>query len=85
MATIGENVIGGIVKQIEGHLKDYTKQIDQAYCEQEDDVLKISLNVKLSPDANGIKIVTTISFVANKIKDGGILVVDENQRKLFDD
>ena len=83
MSTIGENVINGIVKQLEGHLKDYMEQIDTAYCDQEDDVLSISLGAKLSPDTNGIKIVTTITFIANKIKDGGILVVDENQRQLF--
>jgi len=85
MATIGENVIAGIVKQLEGHLKDYMAQIDEAYCDQEDDMLNISLGAKLSPDANGIKITTSISFTMNKIKDGGILVVNENQKKLFED
>ena len=85
MATIGENVIAGIVKQIEGHLKDYMAQIDEAYREQEDDVLSISLGAKLSPDNAGIKITTSISFTMNKIKDGGIIVVNENQKKLFED
>ena len=85
MATIGENVIAGIVKQLEGHLKDYMTQIDEAYCGQEDDMLNISLGAKLSPDANGIKITTSMSFVADKVKDGGIIVVNENQKKLFED
>ena len=85
MATIGENVIAGIIKQLEGHLKDYIKQIDEAYCEQEDDMLSISLGAKLSPDVAGIKITTSISFTMNKIKDGGILIVNENQKKLFED
>ena len=86
MAVIGEKVIAGIVKQLEGHLKDYMIKIDRAYCEREDDKLSISLGAKLSPDNNGIKITTSISFeVADKVKDGGILVVDENQKKLFED
>jgi len=85
MAVIGEKVIAGIVKQLEGHLKDYMIRIDSAYCEQEDDELTISMSAKLSPDNNGIKITTKISFVADKVKDGGILVVDENQKKLFED
>ena len=80
---IGENVIKETVKQIEKLLTTYTAEIDTAYSGQEDGALTVSLSAKLSPNADGIKIMTSISFVTSRIKDGSVVVVDENQGQLF--
>ena len=85
MATIGHNVREGIQKQIGQMLQDYQTELDAAYLGAEDEKLKISLGVDISPGESAeFKIDVSMSFVTRKIKDKGTIFVDEKQGSLFE-
>ena len=80
--NIGIKTLTAISDQLKRHLTDYQAEIDKAYCAADD--LTISLSAKLLPSEAGVKIATSITFVESKVKDGGIIVVDEKQETMFD-
>jgi len=73
--TIGAATIAKIADQIHQHMVDYNIKIDRAYSEAEE--LSISFSAKLSPDKNGVKVQTSISFVESRVKDSETCVVEE--------
>ena len=80
---IGNVTMGKIQDEIVNLLSTYHKSIDQAYIKSEDEILSISLKVKLSPDDEKIKIEVGISFVSDKVKDSVTVYADEKQQVLF--
>lgn len=86
MLTIGEKTIAKTVQMLERHLRDYKKDMNEAYLKAEGP-LDVTLKAKYSAPQNGdgTKIDTSITFVAEKIKDSMKATVDEKQRELFDD
>ena len=55
------------------HMLDYSTRIDTAYC-MTDDALTVALTAKFTPDSKGVKLETTINFVAERIKDKAKMV-----------
>jgi len=72
--TIGTATIAKIADQIHQHMVDYNIKIDRAYSETEE--LSISFSAKLSPDKNGVKVQTSISFIESRVKDSETSVVE---------
>jgi len=81
VATIGDKTITETGDMLQGHLWDYRKSIDEAYCEC-DNALTVTLKAKYSPSGSGVKIDTAIDFIAEKIKDSSSRIIDENQQPL---
>lgn len=65
---------------LEGHLEE----LDEAYLASGDEPLKINLGFKITPSAGGHKIEGTIGFVTGKVKDSGVIFVDEEQTSLLE-
>jgi hypothetical protein len=81
--AIGKNTICRAAEMATGHLENYTKDINEAYHECENQ-LTVNLPVKFSPDPHGrgVKVEVGISFTRSKIKDTDFVVIDENQANL---
>jgi len=72
--------IGEMTKKI---LCDYRERIERAYLKADGD-LTIKMSHKLSGgDASKIKVVTSIAFVEDQVKDDTTYIVDPNQFDLF--
>lgn len=85
MPTIDKNILTETSEMLKGHLLDYQQAIDEAYCEAEN-ALSVNLKAKFAPKDSGIKIDTSIEFVAEKIKDAASRTIGGTQKALpFDD
>ena len=63
-------------EKIQGHLFDYEKALIEAYLKADDSVLTVDLKAKFSEERAIIRIDTSISFVAEKVKDKGLSYYD---------
>ena len=80
---IGDVTRSKIVEQIDALIETYLPQIDQAYMKQENS-LTVSFSTKISPiDVDEMKIETSISFVADRVKDRTEGTANERQAQLF--
>ena len=68
---------------LKGLLEQYHLEIDKAYLNSDPD-LTVSLSVKYTPDKDGIKLTTGITFVKDKCKESISVVVDPKQIPLFE-
>ena len=80
---ITTEIISQTSQMLTGLLQDYHREIDTAYLNSEPD-LTVSLSVTYSPDKDGVKLTTGISFVKEKIKNSISVVIDPKQREMFD-
>ena len=81
---ISNAVIEEISSRIQDMLESYQTQLDEAYLRTGEDQLSISIGAKVSPDNARLKVVTSISFVKEKVSDKITSFVDEEQASLFD-
>lgn len=65
---VGEKILAEAAKQCTGMLKNYRREIDEAYLKV-DGALSVGLKVNLSPNGSGVNVETEISFVLEKVKD----------------
>lgn len=86
MPIITEKVLEATGAKLLQHMKDYKDQIEEAYCKLEEGALTVDLKAKFAAEGlNAVKVGTSISFIADKIKDCGTVRVDERQKPLFED
>jgi hypothetical protein len=67
MLNINEEVIHRIKDDIEGLLRDYNKDLNEAFLKAED-ALTIAFKSKISPDGVYLEVETSIEFTMEKIK-----------------
>jgi len=83
---ISDKVIESTTKAIDGLLWDNHKDIEEAYCNEEDTVtIAISIKYGIAPKGSGIGIETGINFVKERIKQKTSVIVDDKQVPLFAD
>ena len=80
---ISKGVIETVAEDLKGLLSTYQADLDQAYLETGDDeALKVSLSVKITPNNDKLKLESGISFTTGKVKDTKTSLFDEKQGKL---
>ena len=88
MPEISEKVMELVADKMGVHLKNYRKEIDAAF--NEEDVEKLTVTCKATFDTTtkgaGLKVTTGIKFKPNKdIEDGESFYYDDKQMELFPD
>ena len=80
---ISPQVVKATFDGISGLLKDNHKEIEEAYCNEEDS-LSLSFSVKYSPakKGNGVSIETSINFIKDRVKQKIQTIVDPNKDSL---
>jgi len=68
-------------EMVKGLMTDYHRQIDTAYLNAEGP-LAVNLKAQFAPALNGVKILTSISFVKENCKNSISVVVDPKQNEL---
>ena len=81
---IGPRTIQKTIKMLNQQLFDYKKEMEEAYCKS-DNALDVALKVKYTPCGSGVKIETSINFVADRVKDSMRATCDEQQLELFEE
>ena len=80
---IGNKIFQSILTRISNLLNTYQGQLNDAYLKTDD--LMISISIKIKPKGKYMAVQTMLSFVAEKVQDGGVDLVDEAQGGLFDE
>ena len=78
MTTIGKTVLELTADKFKTHLFDYAPEINGAYLNLDEGALTVNMSAKFSEDKNCLKVETSISFTAEKIKDRGTILYDPN-------
>ena len=81
MTSINKEVLELTGQKLQGHLYDYEQAIEKAYLTLEEGALSIALGVKFSEEKGCMRVETSITFVADKVKDKGLLLYDPNDKK----
>ncbi len=86
MATIGHTTIQNIAEQLRKSLLERLSELDKAYLEMGDDAkLHVAFAFDIeSGQKTDFKIGHSLTFVAKKISDKGVIFVDDVQGSLFD-
>ena len=79
---IGGKTFQSILARIASLFHTYQAQLNDAYLKTDD--LTISISIKIRPKGKYMAVQTMLSFVAEKVQDGGVDLVDEAQGGLFD-
>jgi len=83
---ISDKVIESTTKAIDGLLWDNHKDIEEAYCNEEESIsIAITIKYGLPKRGQGIGIETTLNFVKERVKQKSVTVVDDKQVPLFAD
>jgi len=80
---IGNKIFQSILTRTANLLNTYQVQLNDAYLKTDD--LTISISIKIRPKGKYMAVQTMLSFVAEKVQDGGVDLVDEAQGGLFDE
>lgn len=86
MATIGHTTVQKITDQLKKSLLERLPELDTAYLEMGDDAkLHVAYAFDIEPgQKTDFKIGHSLTFVAKKISDKGVIFVDDIQGRLFD-
>jgi len=81
---ISHQVIEQTINSIQGLLIDNQKDIEEAYCNDENSLsITISVKYDIAKGGQGISVETGINFVKERIKQRTVAVVDDKQQALF--
>jgi hypothetical protein len=81
---IGPHTIEKVNQELHMLLEDHMDRMNKAYLANEED-LSVSISLKFRPHKTGAtEIDYQISYTESKVKEGDKIIVDEQQRELFE-